>query len=258
MSAALGEASVRSRSGAILALLSFVLLGAGCGGFFGSGGGEADAEVRFRTAAAAVESGRFEPGARALREVASRCESGGWGAEAVLLLAAVEIDPRNPRPSPGAGARLAARYLQIPGTVPSSRAAAETLYLLALDLGAAAIDDPFAPVPVESGRAGESADAAADGSGGGVWRVAERFGGCGEGGRRSLDAPLPEHPGMPLWRAVESAYRERDSLAARSLAGADEAERLRLRVDSLEAELERIRSLLQRVPEGPPPGGGAG
>ena len=235
------------------ATLVACLLAAGCGGFLGSGGGEEDPETRFRAAAAALESGRFEPAARTLRELASRCESGTRGRDAVLLLAAVEVDPRNPRPSPAAGAQLAARYLQIPGGDPSTATLAETLYLLALDLGATPVDDPFSSVPAAPASDAEDEGETANGGEVRFWRVAERFEGCGEGGRRSAGVTLPEHPGMPLWQAVESAYQERDSLAARSAAGAEEAARLRVRVDSLQAELERVRSLLQQGPGGRPP-----
>lgn len=240
-----------SRSRLPVILLAVALTG-GCAGALGRGAGGGQAEERFRAASAAAERGDFGRASRQLRSLAARCESGDRGREAVLLLAAVEIDPRNPSPSPATAAHLAARYLQVPQAPGASLAVAETLYLMALDLGANPVRDPFAPIPSLEGEAA---------AGAGPWTVAESFRSCGESGEPEKVRNVPEHPGVPLWMAVRNARRERDSLAGRadsltlradSLAErAAEAGRLRARADSLEAELRRVRSLLEQDPGGP-------
>lgn len=236
------------RSTLVLALF----LTAGCAGVLGRGPAEEepDPDRRFRAATVAADEGDFGSAGRHLRRLASRCESGERGREAVLLLAAVEVDPRNPDPSPAAAAHLAARYLQMPEAPAWTLTVAGTLYLTALDLGANPVRDPFAPIPSLDGTAAEAGDEPADEREVGPWRVARRFEDCGaETAPARTVRELPEHPGTPLWRAVQNARAERDSLARRAdslEARADEARRLRARVDSLEAELRRIRSLLQQ------------
>lgn len=166
---------------------------------------------------AAVEAGDFAQATTRLQWLAARCETGDYGRRAVLLLAALGIDPRNPDASSDEAARLAARYLGLPRIGPDDRVLAETLYLLALDRGAG-IPAP----PEEAEIRGTEA----------VRGVAVRFHGCG----RQLPADevaLPELPGPTTTNRVSRLRAERDSLQDR--------------LTSLEAELERIRELLGDV-----------
>jgi len=59
------------------------------------------------------------------------------GERALLTLAAVELDPRNPGRRLDVGAELAGRYFQLPSGTPWNGAVSQTLYLLAMELGAA-------------------------------------------------------------------------------------------------------------------------
>lgn len=209
---------------------------------------EAETSTLLDRASAALDGGEFMEAGRILRFLASRCESGDDGRAAVLLLAAVHLDPRNPHGSPVAAARLSARYLQVPSAPPSTLGEAESLYLLALDLGAPPVDDPLAPIPAFSRdhRARRLA---------GGWRVASRFDGCEAGGTAVEERPLPRHPGTPLWETLERVWEERDSLARRVESLSEEADEqartLRARADSLQSELERIRELLREGIEAP-------
>lgn len=58
------------------------------------------------------------------------------GRRATLVLAAAELDPRNPGRRPDVGADLTARYLADPLAPPWTVPVAETVYLLARELGA--------------------------------------------------------------------------------------------------------------------------
>jgi hypothetical protein len=180
---------------------------------------EASGESRFRLAVRHIESDELEAAARELAELAERCESGPWGRNAILMLAALELNPHNASGSPSAGARLAARYLQVPGASAGSLAVAETLYLLAVDLGAEPVADPFenATDAVETALAFEDCDAIRE-------TVVAR--------------EIPRHPGPATTRgALVRASAQRDSLAA-------VADSLTARAAELEAELDRIRRLL--------------
>lgn len=165
----------------------------------------------------ALETGEYETAADRLGWLASRCESGVIGRRALLLLATASLDPRNPDASPDRGASLTAHALALPGTEPEDRVVAEALYLLALELG---------------GRVRAPGDGGSSGGGGEEAGLAPRFQDC-----RSLDADdsaaqpqLPTLPGSPMARLYAQIRTERDSLQAR--------------VTALEAEIERIREIL--------------
>lgn len=172
----------------------------------------------------APADGGLTPGARALadgdyaaamaqlREVASRCESGDRGRRAVLLLASAALDPRNPDASAADGARLAVHFLRLPETAPEERRVAETFYLLARGYGAPAADTLAAPAGVAAG-------------------LAPRFDSCGTPGALEEGASYGRLPELPDSSYVARYRAERDRLAAR--------------VHALEAELARIRALLQ-------------
>lgn len=199
-------------------------------------------------ASAALDRSDFAKAEELLRSVATRCESGADGPAALLLLAAMHLDPRNPHGSPVVAAQLAARYLQVPSAPPASVGEAESLYLLSLDLGAPPVEDPLAPIP----SSGRDRPARRVPSG---WRAADRFDGCERSEPAVAGRPLPRHPGTPLWEALERVWAERDSLSRRVERLSEEADEegrsLRARIDSLESELRRIRELLREGVETP-------
>lgn len=175
-----------------------------------AGEAPAPAEDGLALGARALAEGDYGEAMARLHEVASRCESGDRGRRAVLLLATAALDPRNPVASADDGARLAVHFLGLPGSGSVERTVAETLYLLARGYGAPAGDT--LPDP--------AAEAAT---------LAPRFDHCGaEGDVATSSRALPELP--------DSSY------VARSRA---ERDRLTARVNALQAELERIRALLQ-------------
>ena len=167
----------------------------------------------------ALREGDYAAASSTFRWLASRCEAGPQGRQAVLLLASANLDPRNPGASPDEGARLAAAFLGMPGADAGERAVAETLYLLALELGAGI---PASP---------ESRSAAGSSS---YLDIANRFGECGRPGRSTAvayDSLLPAPPDTALATRLMRTRAQRDSLAAR--------------LTELAAELARIRALLQ-------------
>lgn len=236
-------------------LLLITLTAVGCAGVLESLGLDRGPGEMLEQGSRALDAGDFREASEIFRYLAARCHSGEAGESAVLALAAAELDPRNPSGSPAAAAQLAARYLQIPSPPPAGLAHARTLYLLALELGAPPVREPFAPVLLTGAPAREEPAS--------TWRPAERFESCGVPEPSSADRRLPEHPGPPLRARLDRVSAHRDSLAHRldslSAAADDRARRLRARVDSLEAELERIRALLRegvgRLPpsSAPPP-----
>ena len=167
--------------------------------------------------AAAVQAGDYGAASERFRQLASRCESGATGRQAVLLLAVAALDPRNPAASPDSAAALAAHFLMLPGTQPEDRATAETLYLAALNQGAA---PPF--------------DAAAEGRIAFQPALATQYENCGEVEvpNDTVRSSLPTLPGPGMAARLDRLQAVRDSLVRQ--------------VTGLEAELERIRSLLRQ------------
>lgn len=190
------------------------------------GNAEGPAGSRFHAALAAAGRDDFPTARAGLGELAARCDAGPWGREALLALASVELSPRNPDGSADDAAALLARYLQIPTVPPRSVALAETLYLLAVDLGARAHADPLAPAPATEGI---------------PWSYDE----CGTPAEPALVRPLPEHPGpVTTAGALGEALTRLETLRARSDSLGALARDLTERNAALEAELERIRRLL--------------
>lgn len=215
-----------------LIVLGLIGAGAGCAWLPGHAGPEGlegpavSHEERFRAGLHAAEAADFEGARVALGDLAARCETGPWGRDAVLILGALELSPRNPGGSPSIAAGLLARYLQEPSSPPSSLILAEAMYLAALDRGAEPVANPFAPGPAAP-------------------PVAHRFAACH---RESEPEPVRALPILPApgstRQALDQVRSERDSLAvlADSLTVLTDA--LSRRNAALEAELDRIRRLL--------------
>lgn len=207
--------------------VAFGIVLGGCSVFSGGGEGlEPEPEPPYIRAATLLEAGQYEAAAAALREVASRCESGERGRHALLLLAALDLDPRNAQAEPDSAALMAARFLYLPGLPVAERPLGETLYVLALDRGG---DPGLRPTEGEGG-------------------LAEQFSDCGE----PVTGPVVTLPVLPASEEGESIVEleaERDSAVARAAELASESEALGARVAELEAELERIRRILRARPD---------
>jgi hypothetical protein len=187
-----------------------------------------------------VESGAFAEADSVLREVASACENGENGKRALMLLAALSLDPRNRDANPDSAALLAARYLFLPDIDPAERLVAESIYALALDFGASPTLRP----------------ARTSGPG----RFALRFSDCSSAPASLSDplTPLPMLGRESRATSLRVLLAERDSLLARisqseeeaALAGRrskdleDELRRVQAELQTAQAELQRIRRLL--------------
>jgi hypothetical protein len=175
----------------------------------------------------ALDVEAFAAAREELTWLAERCESGDAGRRALLMLAAVELDPGNPYGSPRAAARAAASYLLLPDAEREQRPLARGLYRLAVDLGASAGD-------VSAGGLG------ADGP-----SFAHRFSRCDSGTEGVSAHELPTTP--PITTAMRLALAEAE-LGARTDSLAATEQRLavgRERIAALEAEIERITALLR-------------
>lgn len=195
---------------------------------------ETEVDAPYVRAATLLEAGRYPEATAALRQVASRCENGERGRHALLLLAAVELDPRNAEADPDSAALMAARFLSLPDLPVVELPLGQTLYVLALDQGGNPGLRP-SPVPTEGAPA-------------------PRFTDC--------DQPVPDRVvNLPVLaedgggESMLEVQGQRDAAAARANELTTENTRLRARVDELEAELERIRRILRARPDttgGPP------
>lgn len=163
----------------------------------------------------AMEEGDHRAASEWLHRLTARCESGDYGRRAMLLLATLALDPRNPDGSPDHAAWLTARALSLPEREPGEHLMAETLFLLALERGAR--------VPEDGASGPEDGDRPP---------VAARFRDCRAGAPAPTVQPaaLPTLPGAPTALLYSRLRSERDAL--------------RSRVAELEAELARIRELL--------------
>ncbi|HKY60934.1 MAG TPA: hypothetical protein VJP59_07980 [Gemmatimonadota bacterium] len=174
--------------------------------------------------ALALRRGEFVRAREALVEVRRTCGDARLGRQALLLIAALETDPRNPAGDPDRAAALAGHWLARPETFPWTRPLAETIYLQALRAGGR----PFSisgkpPGDVElllaMGRPGGGADGSCDASDWGI------LGG-------GAPPELSRRPGGTAPPDGGRALREDNA-------------RLREQVIRLEAELQRIRETLR-------------
>lgn len=193
-----------------IAVVAIAVLVAGC-----ASGGQREMDLEGRNPSALdwgmgfLAIGEWAAADSTLRVAASAC--GPEGLDALLLLSALQQDPRNPRANPDSAALMAARHILRTGGMSRDRLMAEGLYLQALDRGG---DPSLRP----------------DGS----WPD--------EGNCPTVDPDplrLPDLPAPALSRRLVLAQSRLDSLHA--LHQADQA-----RIGELEAELARIRRLLQR------------
>lgn len=193
-------------------VLPLLLILSACASSGGGGGPGAGLDA----GALALRRAEFEAARERLVSVRRLCGEARLGRQALLLLSALELDPRNPGGDPGLAAAYAARYLARPETFPWTRPVAEQLYLQALRLGG----EPAAEsaTPMEEVVSREGAPEVCERS---DWEV-------GAGG----DLPV-------LGRGARSSRPGGGSPPG------DESRRLRNRIAELEAELDRIRATLR-------------
>jgi hypothetical protein len=183
----------------------------------------------FTQALRLVESGSFPEADRLLRQVASTCESGEDGKRALMLLAAISLDPRNRSANPDSAALMSARYLFLPDIAASERLAAQSVYALALDLGA----NPSLRPQRTSGPG----------------HFALSFSNCNSA-PASLAAPLTALPVLgreSRATTLRALLAERDSLRARLSQALGDSMRLAQQNKDLEDKLLRAQGELQAV-----------
>ena len=98
--------------------------------------GEPDTEAQLDRGLAALRAREYADARRILEPVYQSSWQNRAGQDALMALAAAELDPRNPDRRLWAGADLAGRLLNIPQAAPEYIPVAETMYLLAVELGA--------------------------------------------------------------------------------------------------------------------------
>ena len=113
----------------------FVLGLPGCATLENAFGSEA--EDQFDTGIAALQRGDYTAANRSLNWVIQRHGDEPIGKKALLVVAALEVDPRNPQRRLTLGSDLAGAYLQKNSEADWSQPVAQALYLLALEMGAA-------------------------------------------------------------------------------------------------------------------------
>lgn len=216
-------AAVRTTLGAALAVAA--TLSSACT-LRSTGSGPTDPTVHARRAVEALERDAFAAARYELYWLAARCEAGEEGRRALLLLAAIELDPNNPYGSPHTAASAAARYLLLPDAELDQLPFARSLYRIAVDLG---------------GAPSVTSDTPPTGA-----LLAGRYDTCAPG-TEVVQTPktLPSTPEVTKAdraQALRASLDERvdslESLELRVAAG-------RARIAELEAELERITALLK-------------
>lgn len=107
-----------------------------CATLGGASAPENDPELRLQQGVDALEANDFDVAHTELSWVYTHCPSSRQGMDALLLLATAELDPRNSSRRLDVGAALVGAYLATPGISAERRQLGESIYLLALELGA--------------------------------------------------------------------------------------------------------------------------
>ncbi|HUF75008.1 MAG TPA: hypothetical protein VMM35_01960 [Longimicrobiales bacterium] len=230
-------------------LVLIALATVGCA--LGPGAVPPEAVVRTERAVSALEHEDFEGALTDLVWLASRCEAGEHRLNALLLMAAAELDPMNPAASPHVAAGAAATYLLSADAAPERLPLARSLYRLAADRRGLAPERPGEEGSAQFAHAWP------------VWLAWLAWPAC-----PGADAPRPVRslPGVPptstaeRMSALETSLTSRsDSLTAataRLEALTSRTSALAERASALEAELARIESILRDDVAPLPAGGG--
>lgn len=185
-------------------------------------------EAQLEAGLAALELGEYDRARRHLSWVYTTHWAEPAGQQALLALIAADLDPRNPDRRLGDAADLAARLIVNPDAPEWAEPLAESLYLLALQMGAH--DPPLDSLAADS-LAADSAP------------PMPLVGDTASSAARAMLLPTLDAPSFP--RQLATVRTERDSLAARigqlqeALAQRDRA------IREKDAELERIRKIIK-------------
>jgi hypothetical protein len=171
--------------------------------------GEPHPEQRLQLGLAALKEGDTERAQSHLQWVYNNHRDESVGRRALLVLVAAELDPRNPGRRLWAAADMSAKLLHPTGEPAWAEPVAETLYLLALELGA------------------------------NEERIARA-----EAERDSAQA-LPELPGPSFMAQLQELREERDSLRRRAQSLEQSVAARDRELKEKEQELERIRRTLK-------------
>lgn len=223
---------------------------------------ERDAQYRLDRGLASLDAGRYLEAFDELAWVYTHCPDHSRGAEALVALAALELDPRNSAARPGVATDLLGRLIREPASPDFVRPLAESSYLMARTLGAPPAPSWVAPDTTEAIRttpAGAVADSAApataDSAVERVTRAADLLGppasepthGCGAliSSEGWVAQRLPDLPGPSLVSLLATAEQARVASTAEAARLRVELETARQRLAETEAELERIRQTLK-------------
>ena len=222
---------------------------------------ERDAGYRLDRGLAALEAGEYADAFQELAWVYTHCPDHSRGAEALVAMAAMELDPRNDAARPGVATDLLGRVIREATSPGFVRPLAESAYLMARTLGAPAA--PSWVAPESTGAAAPAGQVVADSAvpavpgaaGGPVTGVADILGspagepahGCGARiAREGWVAPrLPDLPGPSLVSQLATAEQAREASSAEVARLRAELQAAQQRLAETEAELERIRQTLK-------------
>lgn len=239
-----------------LMVLAVALMTGGCAPLMTERPEDMDARQRLDRGLAALGAGAYPAAFNELTWVYSHCPRREAGIQALVALAALELDARNDMARPAVGTELLARLLADSGTPHWVRPLAETTFLTARALGA--------PHPAESAEHDDhdedEADrvvappppaAARDGQLEGIPTATEQTTGsaygCGAlvGSDGWVRPELPTLPGPSMAALLTRAESRRDSLAVSIEALQSELNVTREQLQATREELERIRKTLQ-------------
>jgi hypothetical protein len=208
-------------------IAAFLLLGALAGCALLAESGRSDPDEVFERAQEALERQDFSSAYQQLSWLYQTRWDRPVGERALLMLAAVELDPRNPGRRLQVGADLADQHDALPAAAPWNKPVGETMYLLATELSAA--EDRIARLGRERDIAQEERDAA-------------------------IESARREAAAAELARAQAASARARanraatarsgDSPAPTTVALRNEVRQLRATLAEREAELARIQKTL--------------
>ena len=130
-----GSREAENMRRATLLMAAVACICVGCGTFASVRGD--DPKDRFTAGVRSLAAGDFAAARSDLGWVAQHYPRAEEGQRALLVLVALEADPRNPSRRIDAGAELAASYLRLPEREDWLEPMAQTLYLIGLELGVA-------------------------------------------------------------------------------------------------------------------------
>lgn len=223
--------------------LALALFASGCAGRTGTLPGSESARERLDRGLAALHRDDYRGGLRDLAWVYERCYPRTAGQEALLVMAAVELDPRNPYRRLDVGSELAARFLERPGPWSWARPVAEALYLVGSELRGSADDSSEQPAPGMVRPASAAVPPAGPPAG-----LAPAASDCGalppDADARTI-ALVPTLPVPPVADYLDRVRRDQRALITRADSLESHLQSLQAQLAAKEQELERIRQTLK-------------